>query len=158
PWVDPVALRAAVNRVRNVPDHRTAMLLAEASAALRDYEKRISDPPPDARFPYLWAWLMEPTDPKAVKQLLRELGRELVEAQSLEIGGSIALLWSGLLSRHTQGLDFVDEVPPSVRQAARSRQIEQRYGLKLASFQSHYLPDGWRARLRDQGTFGKLHV
>jgi hypothetical protein len=158
PWIDPAALRAAVEGVREAPDHRTATLLEEASLALQDYPRRVRTPPRGARFPYLWSSLMEPTDPGLVKQMLRELGEALIDAKSIEIGGSIALMWKGLLSRHTQDVDAVDEIPAALRQVARSRQVGRRYSLKLTTFQSHYLPDGWRERLQNQGTFGKLLV
>jgi hypothetical protein len=158
PWIDRAALRSAVEEVREVPDHRTATLLAEARSALRDHDNGISTAPLGARFPYLWSWLMEPTELNTVKQLLREVGQEIPETHSLEIGGSIVLIWKGLLSRHTQDLDSVNEVPEAVRVAARSRQVEHRYGLRLTSFQSRCLPDGWHERLLDQGIFGNLHV
>jgi hypothetical protein len=158
PWIDPAALRAAVESVPAAPDRRTATLLEEARQALRGYDRRITTPPPGVRFPYLWNALMEPTDPKKVQQLLRELGETLSSTHTLRIGDSIVLIWRGILSRHTQDLDSVDDVPEPVWQAAWDRDIERRYGLKLTAFQSHFLPEGWQGRLRDQGMYGNLHV
>ncbi len=36
--------------------------------------------------------------------------------------------------------------------------LVERYGLRLAHFQSHYLPDGWQRRVESFGVFGELAV
>ena len=37
-------------------------------------------------------------------------------------------------------------------------ELSSRYGLRIAHFQSHYLPERWQARTIDLGSFGKIQV
>lgn len=75
------------------------------------------------------------------------------------IGGSSALILNALLSRATEDINLVDEVPEALRELHEWRAKAQvRYGLYLAHFQSHYLPDGWSSRLTSLGSYGKLKV
>jgi hypothetical protein len=77
----------------------------------------------------------------------------------MHVGGSSALILLDLLSRKTEDIDVVDELPVSVRaEHALLQQLVARYGLRLAHFQSHYLPQGWQQRLRSFGRFGRLDV
>jgi hypothetical protein len=102
---------------------------------------------------------MEPTRPEIVFQFLRELGQRVPEHARLEIRGAIALIMAGILTRRTEDIDTVDEVPAPVRkQHALLEELAGRYGLHVRHFQSHYLPDGWRDRLHSLGTFGSLDV
>src|SRR5207248_2598996 len=65
----------------------------------------------------------------------------------------------GRLSRATDDIDVVDEVPSEIRALyALLDQLKQRFGLRLAHFQSHYLPAGWDQRLHSLGAFGQLQV
>ena len=54
---------------------------------------------------------------------------------------------------------MVDEVPVEIR-ALHSLldRLKQRFGLRLAHFQSRYLPAGWGQRLHSAGAFGQLQV
>ena len=77
----------------------------------------------------------------------------------LAVGGSIALILYGLLSRATEDVDVVDEVPVELRSLhAVLDELERHYGLHLAHFQSHFLPAGWENRLHALGSFGRLDV
>src|SRR5947209_617355 len=65
----------------------------------------------------------------------------------------------GYLSRPTEDIDVVDEVPKELReQHALLSELKDRYGLELAHFQQHYLPMRWQDRLHYFDTFGELTV
>ncbi len=77
----------------------------------------------------------------------------------MNVGRSIALILREMLSRNTENVDVVDEVPAEFRQ--RHDLLEnllKRYGLLLAHFQQHYLPSGWANRLEYYDSFGELTV
>jgi hypothetical protein len=103
--------------------------------------------------------IMEPTRTDTVLQFLRELGQSIETPTSIVVGGSIALMLSGKLSRRTEDIDVVDEVPVSIRsQHALLDELARRYGLRITHFQSHFLPSGWRNRLSTLDSFGRLEV
>jgi hypothetical protein len=102
---------------------------------------------------------MDPTQPETVLQLLRDLGSRLDRPARVDVGGSTSLILAGILSRQTDHIDVVDEVPAEIRvRFDLLDQIVMRYGLALTHFQSHYLPAGWPDRVRSLGRFGKLDV
>src|SRR5688572_10779736 len=68
-----------------------------------------------AGFPFLCEQLMDVTKPETVMQLLRELSLHIRQPTQLVIGGSIALILSERLARHTQDIDVVDEIPATIR-------------------------------------------
>jgi len=75
------------------------------------------------------------------------------------VGGAIALILPGLLSRRTEDIDIVNEVPSALRaQHQLLALLSGRYGLELTHLQSRYLPQGWQQRLHSQEPFGQLHV
>lgn len=116
----------------------------------------ITDP---AGFPSLTHRLMEPTRIDTVVQFLRELGQSLKVPARITIGGSIALILPGALSRHTEDIDVVDEVPIQIRsEQSLLESLAQRYALRLTHFQSHYLPGDWESRVRAFGTYDRLDV
>jgi hypothetical protein len=103
--------------------------------------------------------MAEPTEAQTILQFLRELGERLPSPARLDVGGSSALILGGLLTRSTDDVDAVNEVPAAIRvQHELLAELSGRYGLSLAHFQSHYLPAGWENRLRSLGRFGKLDV
>jgi hypothetical protein len=64
-----------------------------------------------------------------------------------------------LISRSTEDLDLVDEIPSDIRgEHQLLHDLVARYGLRLAHFQSYDPPDGWSTRTTDFGTFGKIHL
>jgi hypothetical protein len=182
PWIDPSALLAAIERQLRDPlrDYRTRLLLRDAldalekrwgadrlrsslSAELRDEALRIRSAvdlgTESGGFPSLESRMAEPTESRTILQFLRELGDRLQSPARLDVGGSSALILAGLLSRATDDIDAVNEVPASIRvQHDLLDELAKRYGLSLAHFQSHYLPAGWENRLRSLGRFGKLDV
>jgi hypothetical protein len=184
PEVDPAALAQAIERElehdggENRPDFRTCLLIRDSTDALKEYwgTKRFKEWLRDSRigakveairkhklgeagFPSLKDQLMDKTSPETVKRYFRDLGSSISEPVTLEIGGSIALILGGYLSRSTEDVDVVDEIPIALR---RKRSVladlQKSYQLLLTHFQSHYLPAGWRDRLQYVGDFGSLKI
>ena len=137
---------------------RTAAWLARADRATelhRIWQEALGEP----GFPSL-AWrVMTPTKPETILQFLRDLGTRVHRPARLSVGGSAALILPRLLTRVTDDIDVVDEVPAAVRsEHALLTDLLQRYGLRLTHFQSHYLPTGWEARVSSLGRFGEIDV
>jgi hypothetical protein len=102
---------------------------------------------------------VDATSPDAIHSYLRELATHVHRPVRLVIGGSVALILEGLLSRSTEDIDIVDEVPAEVRQQhALLEQLRQDHGLQLAHFQSHFLPSGWEVRLHSLEPVGRVEV
>jgi hypothetical protein len=180
PQVDPHDLAAAVEHQAGepAPDYRTRLLIRDSVEALvrrwgRDkVAEWLAGSPVRLRieaicreafeepgFPSLAERVMDKTDPDDVRQFLRDLGTRLDRPVRVDVGGSVALILRGYLSRHTEDIDVVDEVPPELRTRHELlRDLEKRYGLKLTHFQSHYLPGGWAERVRFLDSFGQLRV
>lgn len=110
-------------------------------------------------FPSLQRRIMETTRPEQVNQFFRELAQHVQHPVHLAVGGAVALILPGLLSRRTEDIDVVNDVPSELRsQHQLLGQLAVRYGLGLTHFQSHYLPKGWEQRLHSQEPFGQLQV
>ena len=132
--------------------HRTALQQLCDTAAMQSAAD-------DEGFPTLKRRIVNAIKPETVVQLLRELSAHVAQPTRLVIGGSIALLLGGHLARHTDDIDVVDELPAALRsQPELLGNLAARYGLRLAHFQSHYLPSGWEQRVRSIDVFGKLTV
>lgn len=160
------------------PDPRTCMLIHDAAAGLLDYwgEPRYQEWLTRAElqeriqpfitaeyekvgFPSLAKRIQRVTRKETILRFLRALGGELREPATLIIGGSSSLILNGLLSRNTEDVHAVDEVPEPLRALGPALQnLENALGLQLAHFQSHYLPQGWMDRTRSLGQFGRLEV
>lgn len=180
PQVDPMELAEALQEQVSHEglDFRTRVLIRDSLEALKEYwgEKRLHEwiSASSARnkieairqenlgvpgFLSLRERIMEKTDPEDIRQYLRELGTHVPKAVRLLVGGSAALILPGLLSRATDDIDVVDEVPSEIRSLhAQLNQLKARYGLGLAHFQGHYLPSGWSQRVHSLGSFGRLQV
>jgi len=110
-------------------------------------------------FPSLRRRVVETTRPEQVKQFFRELAQHVQHPVRLAVGGAVALILPGLLSRRTEDIAVVNEVPSELcSQHQLLAMLAVRYGLELPHFQSHYLPKGWQQRLHSQEPFGQLHV
>lgn len=179
PTVDPWDLLAAVEAECFQPHHdfRTRLLIRDSLRALAghwglaDLQSKLS---PLARsigeraeaadmgdrgFPTLMRRIMERTKPEDLLEFIRELGRVAREPCRIDVGRSSALILRELIARHTDDLDAVDEVPAALRnQHAELDRLADRYGLRVAHFQSRYLPDGWADRVGSFGVFGQLTV
>jgi hypothetical protein len=132
---------------------RAQGLGAAAGELLRDDELG------DARFHSLGERLMRPTTAETVKAYLRDLGTAVRQPVHITIGGSVSLILIEKLSRPTEDVDLVDEVPWEIRTShTLVQELAERHGLLLTHFQSHYLPSGWAMRTWSLGRFGRLDV
>jgi hypothetical protein len=138
---------------------RFARWLAQSPGRASIEDASVTDGSEQRGFPNLQRRVMDVVQPEQVERFLRDLSRHVSKPTRLVVGGSTALILAGLLSRSTDDVDVVDEVPAELR--ANHRLVEEmidRYGLRLAHFQSHYLPDGWDGRVRSMGAYGNLRV
>ncbi len=180
PTVDPTDLVAAVEIECCQPEHdfRTQLLIRDGLRAVAGYwgepvlQARLSplawatrerlesaDLGEDRGFPTLMRRIMDRTTPDALLKFLRDLGRLAHQPCRIDVGGSAALLLRELIARHTDDIDAVDEVPAALRtQYARLDELVVLHQLRLAHFQSHYLPDDWARRVEPFGVFGELSV
>jgi len=180
-WVDAEELRAAVEDqvVRRDLDYRSRLLIRDSVKALQHYwgnervESWLKGSPigdeivsicrgpwdDDRGFPFLMEQVMEPTRPETIQEFLQGVSTLVHRPTRIAVGGSIALILPGYLTRETQDLDVVDEVPQEIRsQHQKLAELEQRYRLQIAHFQQHYLPMRWQDRLHYLATFGDLTV
>jgi hypothetical protein len=180
PQIDPRDLAEAVRgEVHQAPlDYRTRLLIRDSVEALRlywgnsrleewlaqcperDILRTICDEEYDKiGFPSLRNRLMEKTEPQEILQFFAHLGKKLQQTARLEIAGSVALILAGYLSRHTEDIDVVGEVPKEIRDDhALIQTLETSYGLKLGHVQTHYFPAGWRDRVHSLDIFDHLQV
>jgi hypothetical protein len=180
PEIDPGDLARAVEEqaAEEGLDYRTRLLIRDSVEALKGYwgAERVSrwlaaSPARDVvqaisredferpGFSTIGERLMDKTDPELVRRMFRELARTIHDPLRLAIGGSIALILPGYLSRATDDIDVVNELPKEIRsQHALLDELRRNYGLLLTHFQSHYLPVGWDKRLHYFDTFGSLQV
>lgn len=180
PQVDPAMLAEAVRQEvhHDELDFRTRLLIRDSINALKGYwgRERVETwlaacPEHDAitailqedlgepGFPTLRRRLVDTTKPETIRQYLHDLGEKVRTHVKVYIGGSAALILPGYLIRLTEDLDVVNEVPSEVRSLhAILDELEKRFGLKLAHFQSHYLPKGWLERVHWLEAFGSLEV
>jgi len=182
PWVDAGDLaEALVEQVlRRDLDFRTRLLVRDSMDALETHWgsgrfrgwlaatpvreelesiRRDEELGGEPGFPSLKRRIMDKTDPETIRQFLRELGASLTKPLLVTVGGSAALILPELLVRVTDDVDVVDEVPQSIREKYDLLdELQQRFGLSVASFQSHFLPAGWAQRVHAQPTFARLQV
>lgn len=182
PFLDPDRLARAIEATIDAENHldfRSRLLIRDSLTALERHWGRprltrwLRSSPVRPRleavrqekfgeigFPSLQERIMPSTDPERVKMFLRDLGDRLSEVVRLEVGRSMALILTSRLTRGTEDIDVVDEIPAAIRQlkARTLNQLMKRYGLRLAHFQSHYLPKEWKNRLRYLDEFGRLRV
>jgi hypothetical protein len=178
--VDPQELAAAIEDqiVRGDLDFRSRLLIRDSMNGLESYwgrerlaawlatcpvraeiEAIRNDDLGEVGFPSLLRRIMEPTNPESLMEFFRTLGSRIHRPVHVVVGGSAALILPGHLSRPTDDVDVVDEVPAEFRQDYALRdELVKRYGLHLAPFQSHYLPSGWEQRVHTLEPFGQLRV
>ena len=172
-----LALAIAAQSALEDPDFRTELLIRDSLNALSQHwgEPRLrawlGGQPESARirsiwrsplgpagFPSLLRRIMDATRPETLLAFFRELGTRITRPARLNVGGSSSLILGGLLARHTDDIDVVDEVPADIRSNHDLlHELAWAYGLNLAQFQSHY-PANWQSRLRSLGEFGQLAV
>ena len=180
PEIDPNDLAdAVVDEVgRGELDYRTRLLIRDSVNALLEHwgEGRLAtclaecpaghqirsvcdESFDEIGFPSLRKRLMKKTDPEEVRQFLEHLGRNLHQPLKVYVGGSIALIIPGYITRHTEDIDIVGEVPSEIRnQHKLLEDMERLYGLHVGHVQTHYFPKGWQDRAHSQAPFGRLQV
>jgi hypothetical protein len=181
PHVDAAELAAAIEEqvIQKDLDYRSRVLIRDSVKALRHYwgqarvaswlagspvgheiEEICEGPFDDDRgFSSLMRRVVDVTRPETILQFLRELSGHVRHPLRLDVGGSVALILKGFLSKKTEDIDVVDEVPAELRaQHLLLADLKARYGLELAHFQQHYLPSGWNSRLHFLNTFGEMRV
>ena len=179
--LDPRDLTAAIEEqiASGDLDYRTQVLIRDSVKALRNHwgQERVATwmaASPWGRkveaicnrefddnrgFPSLMRRVVDITQPETVQQFFRELSAHVRQPTRLDVGGSIALILRGHLSRKTEDVDVVDEVPAELRaQHDLLDELHSRYGLELTHFQRHYLPMGWEQRLHSLPPFGRMQV
>jgi len=181
PHIDADHLAAAIEHEASHPDQldfRTRLLIRDSVKALEQYwgasrtQHWLEESPNypaiqsilqadlgPAGFPSLKERVMTHIDPEKVLEYLRTIASRVTSSTRLTIGGSIALILARQLSRATEDIDIVDEIPAPIRsQHDLLADLSKRFGLQLTHFQSHYLPSGWENRLHSLGVFGPLQV
>ncbi|MCI0683711.1 MAG: DUF6036 family nucleotidyltransferase [Gemmataceae bacterium] len=180
PQIDPndLAEAIAVQAAEEELDYRTRLLIRDGVEALRLHwgtkqlqrwleqctqrgriEAICKEQFNEVGFPSLSRRLMEKTEPELVRQFLRHVGTSMRRDTRVDIAGVIPCIMLGYLSRHTEDVDLIDEVPQELRDNHRLLQeLHDNYGLELGHVQSHYYPSGWRDRVHFLGDFGHLQV
>lgn len=180
PEVDPTRLAAALEREAQRPDldYRTESLIRDSADALEDYwgparwgewlvrsaaRERIQHIRrlefDKVGFTGLRGALVERTEADTVRQYLRQVGTRLRSTVEVTIGGSASLILVERLSRATDDIDLVDEVPEPIRSQHRLLDdLFDEYRLRLTHFQSHFLPSGWKDRRHGLEPFGNLRA
>jgi Nucleotidyltransferase of unknown function (DUF6036) len=180
PQIDPNDLAEAVvhQAAEEDLDFRTRLLIRDSVNALRDYwgEERAdrwlqkcpmndriqvvcAEPFEETGFPSIRKRLMDKTDPDTIRQYFRQLGYELRQTIQIAVGGGCALILPGYISRFTEDIDVVGEVPEEIRNNHRLLdELEKLHGLHLGHVQTHYFPKGWQGRVHSFGVFNNLQV
>lgn len=181
PFVAPADLAEAIEQQidHDDLDYRSRLLIRDSLMALEGYwgsprlEAWLKESPHRVRieairgevferpgFPFVREQLMEPTRPETIRAMLREIGVELQKPLTVSLAGAGSLILQSLLSRRTQDLDLVDEVPKEIRNLGdKLRAIEKLHRLEFGHVQQqHYLPSGWAQRVHSQAAFGRLQV
>jgi Nucleotidyltransferase of unknown function (DUF6036) len=175
PSIDAKSLASAVeNAANDASDFRTRLLIRDSLQAiekqwgLQRFNEWLTRSPSKIQFqnicqsisheaadehgfPSLQRRIVDAIDPNDIIQYFRDLALHVNQPTELILGGSIAITFSGI--------EVVGEVPEEIqKQHQFLQELDDRYGLQLTHFQSHYLPEGWKARIHSIGTFGMLRV
>src|SRR5262249_24155281 len=132
-WVDAQELRAAVEDqvIRQDLDYRSRLLIRDSVKALRHHwgdervESGLNAVPVgeqiaticrgpwecDRGFSSLMERVVDVLTPETIQEYFRKLSQHVRLPLRIAVGGSVALIVPGLLSRPTEDIDVVDEVP-----------------------------------------------
>jgi hypothetical protein len=180
PQIDPQDLAdAVVSQAAEEPlDYRTRLLIRDSVDALKNYwgEMKVADwlvqsPWADklrticteefdeVGFPSIRKRLMDKTDPESIRQYFQALGFELRATTQIAVGGGCALILPGYISRFTEDIDVVGEVPAEIRTKYQLLDdLEKLHGLHMGHVQSHYFPRDWQDRVHSFGVYNHLQV
>ena len=102
---------------------------------------------------------MDKTEPETIRQYFETLGYELRDPIQIAVGGGCALILPGYISRFTEDIDVVGEVPAEIRTKYKLLDdLEKLHGLHMGHVQSHYFPQGWHERVHSYGVYNHLQV
>jgi hypothetical protein len=180
PQIDPNDLAdAVVQQAAEEPlDYRTRLLIRDSIEALKGYwgtprvehwlaecplhnriETICSDEFDEIGFPSIRKRLMDKTDPETIRQYFQQLGFELRQTVQISVGGGCALILPGYVSRFTEDIDVVGEVPTEIRTKYQLLEdLEKLHGLHMGHVQPHYFPQGWQERVHSFGVYNHLQV
>jgi hypothetical protein len=180
PQIDPNDLADAVvtQVAEEALDYRTRLLIRDSIEALRHFwgskklDAWLAQCPFKERmrficqeefekigFPSLQRRIMDKTKPERVRQFFELVGQQLQHPVRVYVAGSIALILPGFLSRRTEDVGVVGEVPDEIRKNhALTDQLEKTFGLHFGHVQTHYFPMGWQDRAHSLDYFGGLQV
>jgi hypothetical protein len=159
-------------------DYRTRMLIRDSVDALRHFwgtkkadswlahcpfKERINaicqEDFDKVGFPSLRRRLMDKTKPEKIRQFFEYVGQKLPRPVRIYVAGSVALIVPGYISRHTEDIDVVGEVPEEIRNDhALTHKLEELFTLHFGHVQSHYYPMGWQERAHSLDSFENLQV
>jgi hypothetical protein len=180
PQIDPNDLADAVARqaAEEPLDYRTRLLIRDSVEALKGYwgsprverwlvenpshekiEAICGDKFDEVGFPSIRKRLMDKTDPETIRQYFQQLGFELRQTVQIAVGGGCALILPGYVSRFTEDIDIVGEIPTEIRtQYKLLDDLEKLHGLHMGHVQPHYFPSGWANRVHSFGVYNHLQV
>ncbi|MBI2807048.1 MAG: hypothetical protein HYX68_18860 [Planctomycetes bacterium] len=180
PQIDPNDLAAAVvsQAAQEPRDYRTRLLIRDSVDALRDYwgNQRFDHwlvacptrgnivgichaPFEEVGFPSIRKRLMDKLDPETIRQYFQQLGFSLRQTVKIAVGGGCALILPGYITRFTEDIDVVGEVPEDIRAEYQLLDgLEKLHGLHLGHVQPHYFPRGWQERVHAFGVYHHLQV
>jgi len=152
-------IRDSIESLRHVwGEQRTSAWLQQTPAADTINSIANGDLGPPG-FSLLSRRIMPATRSETIIAFLRELGLSIAQPEKIVIGGAASLILTTPLSRRTEDIDVVDELPARMRtRHDLLDNLAKRYGIRLIHFQSHYLPLGWELRTQSLGRFGQLDV
>jgi Nucleotidyltransferase of unknown function (DUF6036) len=159
-------------------DYRTRMLIHDSVAALRNHwggprvQQWLAQCPAQEKieeicreefdkigFPSLKRRVMDKLPPEKVRQFFEYLGQRIRMDLKIYVAGSIALILTDHLQRHTEDVDIVDEIPEEIRDNHElMNALPELFKLELGHVQSHYLPSGWIDRVHYFDDFDRLRV
>jgi hypothetical protein len=180
PQIDPHDLADAVVRqaAEEPLDYRTRLLIRDSVDALKGYwgdqsvRRWLADCPAhdkieticqdhfdEVGFPSIRKRLMDKTDPESIRQYFQQLGFALRQTVKIAVGGGCALILPGYITRFTEDIDVVGEVPEDIRTKYQLLdELEKLHGLHMGHVQSHYFPQGWQERVHSFGVYNHLQV
>jgi hypothetical protein len=180
-WIPEDALIPAFRKtVRDEPDpcYRTQMMIHDGLDALAGrwgrsrVEARLGTDAAGDRLRAFWDYtydkegfwsikmrLVEPVTPEQILRMLRDASRRVRRPARINVGGSCALILSRWITRPTDDVDVVNELPDVLRSDYELiDSLAARHKLRLTHFASHYLPDGWENRVVPAAMFNQLDV
>jgi hypothetical protein len=180
PQIDPhdLAVAVAQEAAEDPQDYRMRLLVRDSVEALKTYwgeprvEHWLADCPErhkimaicqehfdEVGFPSIKKRLMDKTDPESIRQYFETLGFGLRQTVKIAVGGGCALILHGYVSRFTEDIDVVGEVPEEIRTKYQLLdELEKLHGLHMGHVQTHYFPQGWKERVHSFGVYNHLQV